>query len=357
MIRLREKSFWRFLMIAIVLVAGICFISYYYYRLQTDNLFEEKQQELLAIADLKIAQIVDWRNTRMAEANFILENRVRRRQIEQYLAGGSESDIQYWMASFRRNFIFSGMYLVDLEWSVRIKDSLHDDTVSDVLRSMINRAYAEKRPIFSDFHTGKVGWGVHLDIVVPLFRENEPAKPLCAIVLRLDPNQFIFPLIKSWPTPSKSAETVLVERVGDEVVFINELRHERSGPMQIRFPVSSRDLPAVMAVLGRTGVVEGKDYRGVPVVAAIRPVADTPWYVIAKIDRSEIYAPIKGYFIIAVTASALFSIIALLVLFILERGGAYLEEMKNEEHYRETLDNMLEGCQIIGYDWNYKYVN
>jgi PAS domain S-box-containing protein len=29
----------------------------------------------------------------------------------------------------------------------------------------------------------------------------------------------------------------------------------------------------------------------------------------------------------------------------------------SEKHFRETLDNMLEGCQIIGYDWRYLYVN
>lgn len=29
----------------------------------------------------------------------------------------------------------------------------------------------------------------------------------------------------------------------------------------------------------------------------------------------------------------------------------------SEERYRETLDNMIEGVQIIGYDWRYKYVN
>lgn len=29
----------------------------------------------------------------------------------------------------------------------------------------------------------------------------------------------------------------------------------------------------------------------------------------------------------------------------------------SEEHYRNTLDNMLEGCQIIGYDWRYMYIN
>ena len=28
-----------------------------------------------------------------------------------------------------------------------------------------------------------------------------------------------------------------------------------------------------------------------------------------------------------------------------------------EDRYRTTLDNMLEGCQIIGYDWRYLYVN
>lgn len=29
----------------------------------------------------------------------------------------------------------------------------------------------------------------------------------------------------------------------------------------------------------------------------------------------------------------------------------------SEERYRETLDNMIEGVQIVGFDWKYKYVN
>ncbi|MCB0804311.1 MAG: PAS domain S-box protein [Bacteroidales bacterium] len=35
-----------------------------------------------------------------------------------------------------------------------------------------------------------------------------------------------------------------------------------------------------------------------------------------------------------------------------------LESLReSEKRYRNTLDNMLEGCQIIGYDWRYLYVN
>lgn len=33
------------------------------------------------------------------------------------------------------------------------------------------------------------------------------------------------------------------------------------------------------------------------------------------------------------------------------------ELRKSEERYRSTLDNMMEGCQIIDYDWQYIYIN
>jgi PAS domain S-box-containing protein len=39
--------------------------------------------------------------------------------------------------------------------------------------------------------------------------------------------------------------------------------------------------------------VEGVDYRGVPVLAAVRPVPKSPWFLVAKIDANEVYAPLK----------------------------------------------------------------
>ena len=45
-----------------------------------------------------------------------------------------------------------------------------------------------------------------------------------------------------------------------------------------------------MAVLGEKGVVEGRDYRGVDVLAAVYPIPDTPWYVVATVEKSEVLA-------------------------------------------------------------------
>ena len=54
----------------------------------------------------------------------------------------------------------------------------------------------------------------------------------------------------------------------------------------LSFPASKARLPAAMAVRGRTGIVGGEDYRGVPVIAAIAPVTGTDWHVIAKVDKT-----------------------------------------------------------------------
>ncbi|MBM3892093.1 MAG: PAS domain S-box protein, partial [Verrucomicrobia bacterium] len=109
---------------------------------------------------------------------------------------------------------------------------------------------------------------------------------------RINPSQYFFPLIQSWPTSSWTAETLLVRREGDDVVYLNELRHRKGTAMNLRTPGSAKNLPAAMAVRGEVGLVEGVDYRSVPVVAVLRPVPDTPWFMVAKADRQEVYAPL-----------------------------------------------------------------
>ena len=57
--------------------------------------------------------------------------------------------------------------------------------------------------------------------------------------------------------------------------------------------MTSEDVPAVRAALGQSGIVEGTDYRGVSVIADVRAVPDSPWFMVARMDMEEVYAPLK----------------------------------------------------------------
>ncbi len=89
---------------------------------------------------------------------------------------------------------------------------------------------------------------------------------------------------------SKSAETLLVRRDGDHVLFLNKLRFRSGPPLTTRLPLRREEAPAVRAVLGVSGEFAGRDYRGVKVLSDIRSIPGTDWHLVAKMDMSEVLA-------------------------------------------------------------------
>ena len=57
---------------------------------------------------------------------------------------------------------------------------------------------------------------------------------------------------------------------GNDVLYLNELRHKKNTALSFRMPITNGSLPAAMAIGGKEGVVEGNDYRDIPVMAALQ---------------------------------------------------------------------------------------
>ena len=145
----------------------------------------------------------------------------------------------------------------------------------------------------------------------PLLPEGPGGAAVAAVLMHGDPDDYLYPLLAEWPVPSESGETLLVERRGDRVVFLSDLRARDEAELSLGMPLSREDLPAAQAVRGAQGVVRGLDYRGVPVLAAVHPVHGSPWYVVAKEDSAEVLGPITargwataGFAFIAVALAA-----------------------------------------------------
>ena len=130
---------------------------------------------------------------------------------------------------------------------------------------------------FQDFYRNEINRKIFLAVLIPILDEQEGGRPLGVLVLRIDPEKYLYPLINHWPTPSRTAETVLVRRDGNDVLFLNELRDDKKSALTLRVPLDpNSELPAVKAVLGKRGIVEGRDFRGKPVLADVREVPGFP---------------------------------------------------------------------------------
>ena len=147
---------------------------------------------------------------------------------------------------------------------------------------------------FQDFHRNEHDQQIYLTLLVPILDGPDYSQALGVLALRINPETYLYPFINRWPTPSRTAETLLVRRDGNDALFLNELEVSKpTPPSTCAFPLKTPTWPAVKAVLGQEGIVEGVDYRGVPVMAALRAIPDSPWFLVARMDAAEVYAPLR----------------------------------------------------------------
>ncbi|RQW82343.1 MAG: PAS domain S-box protein, partial [Methylococcus sp.] len=155
------------------------------------------------------------------------------------------------------------------------------------LRAVVGEAWRGGQAMLSDLYRSEGHAYPHLALVTPMFQGDQPAG---AIVMLIDARKSLFPMVQSSTMSNRSSEGLLVRREGDEVLFLSDTRHQPDGALRLRFPLSRTEIPAVRAALGQTGVIEGTDYRGVPVISAGIPVPGTTWLLGVKIDSDEVFA-------------------------------------------------------------------
>jgi len=109
------------------------------------------------------------------------------------------------------------------------------------------------------------------------------------LVVEADPALRLFLHLKVWPTLSGSGELVLVERHGEDVEVLNELRLRHATGSPLHLPLAGAT-PAAQAARGATGILAGRDYRGVEVLAAAWAIQGTDWVLLAKEDLEEVLA-------------------------------------------------------------------
>jgi PAS domain S-box-containing protein len=363
---------WKLVVIFLLFSAVIILAGDYYYKSQRNRIFIEQQNNLSAIATLKIGQIALWHKERLGDANVITGNEPLINRIKQYFGDenqpGIKREIIKWMESFYEENDYSGVSLVDTLLKIRLASSSSDPVTNEGITEELKEVIRNQKIIIKDLFRAGNNKQVQMDILVPLIDPgNKEPKIFGIVILRIDPGKFLFPLIQSWPTPSKSAETLLLRKDGDSVLYLNELRHQKNTALNLKLPVGHKNLLAAKVVNGFEGIAEGVDYRKIPVVGSLSKIRGMPWYMVAKIDEKEIQAPLKRFIYITGSAIVLLILIVVSVFGLLiwnQRLRFYKQQLNNEldrkkaedalrdseNKFRQTFDLSPVGIVMVGLD-------
>jgi signal transduction histidine kinase len=337
-----EKIPWTFLIAILFASLIVIFGAVVFYESLKRKTLREKQNELGAIASLKTDEITKWRKEHIRDGMIISSIVPHNKNINNFFQK-QESDETAQLLNIKAivdAYDYTNILFFDSAGFLRFSyPSI--DSISNIAPEEMPVENSDKDSVrLVDLHSSGVKGKVHIDLQIPLISEegNEGT-----IIIRIDPYVSLFPLIQSWPTPSKSSETLLLRLEGDSVVFLNELRHQKNTALKLRKSVNEKDLPAGRAAMGYEGPFEGNDYRNFPVISYLRKIPDSPWFMVAKVDKDEIYSPLREQLFL-ISIIAIFMILSITVL------TAYYWRNRRVQFYRELNVTRNSFFSIISHD-------
>jgi len=273
---------------AIVVAAAVWF----YYERQRETIDNAALNQLTAIVNFKAEQIANWRQERIGDGRVLavstLAARARRLLSEPQPRKADVAEITEVMATLSQKFSYTDGMLVDLDGSVRIR--LHQEhRANDESRKPLYRELSQKAVTLDDV--------VLSDLTLappagrPLMMLTVPVLGLGALILEIDPDIFLYPYLRSWPTPTRSAESFLIRHDGNAALALSPLRDSTGGELVVRRPWGPA-IPDEDQLL-KGWLRKKRDYRGVQILGVSRRVPDSPWYLTVKIDRAEAESPLR----------------------------------------------------------------
>jgi PAS domain S-box-containing protein len=268
----------------------------------------EKRNDLESIAALKVDQISNWLNERLGDGWALTlspifaeaTNKLIKERDNQRL----KNDIRQRLAAFNKYMDYSNIIMVDNRNKVIIEAAEENIQISPLTSSWLRKVRQERRVIFSDFYFCDLCRVVHIDIFAPVYSYWNGKAVLAVLILRINPDHFLYPAIQKWPIPSVTGETYLIQRQGNSAMFLNELRFKKNTALKFSIPINNgEDYPSTAAATGKEGFMEGTDYHHDQVMAYIKKVPDSDWALVAKMNKKEIFSEVyrQAWYIFIIT--------------------------------------------------------
>ena len=285
---------WKVLpLLALLVLGGMAWSVKHVYQDREKRFRHQVEWELQAISQLQTKSVTEWRERRLSDAMALSDDALFTHAVAQWFQSPAEpqaSQVLNRLRILQERARYTAVYLVDPQGHLRLSpgDGAQGRLPAPEMQAL-QQALEQAQATVVEPRTDAFFAFPFFGLLAPLF---EGMEPVGAVWLVSDVRTTLYPLLEYWPTPSKTAESTLVQRAGTEVVFLSPLRHPTDRPL--RLTMSQGNNPAVLAANGERGILYGRDYRDEEVLAMVSTVPDSPWFMVSKVDVAEAFGEMRA---------------------------------------------------------------
>ncbi len=276
------------LVLSLILISILPYaiISYINYSAEKDALEKKIFDDLSALAEAKkthITTVVNFRTEQVREvasSNFL-------QQIEDRSTANLNLNILRVKKEIPEFYEISAL-------------DINGTVIASTENRLIGTSYFEYeffRKAEEEFYVGNISYydnKIGYIISSPVLNRST-GKLMGVIAVRVYP-RFIYDITNDYTGLGESGESLLVQKRGNEVVYLNPLRHNASAALNLTYPLDSKiAMPAILAAKGKNGIIQALDYRGKEVFAAYTYIPVGSWGLVVKMDSSEALIPVTGF--------------------------------------------------------------
>ena len=273
-------------------------IGTYGFHLLADSTAAKEEERLQSLADLKAREISTWVEERRDDIQSFAGNKVFRELLtpmqlrdprkwnDRFSALYDDQRVASWLDDMKTSYDFSSAEVVTADGRALITSGIAPYTDRAIHPALAEAIVTDKASLL-DIQVGKDGKPfMAFAAKIPAAGTESPLLLVFGITLA----EKFLPLVDQWANPTRTGELLLFRSTPPNVTLLNRMTEDHSGFFQ--FQTSNSRQPIVQALLNGPGIYSGRDYRNKEIIAAIRPVKGTPWWISAKVEAEELHAPI-----------------------------------------------------------------
>ncbi len=322
-----------------LLTATIGAVGYKSYRNFESQTRAETERWLSVVSETKADAVSAWHNDLMDYAALIRANRTLASAAASLFNEPQNAETSALLhddlSVYKERDEVSALELLDSRGNRLISIPAETSTLALPAVEKIPQAIATETILLADFYRDSASGEIYLSILVPISNG--------VIAVRIDPETRLYPLLAKKMTDTPSLQTYLARGEANDTLFLSPLPYDPDAPLNLRVSLQKTDSLEALVVKGEMGIIEGMDYRGVAMIADVRP-APEGWTLITQTSIVKMRDTISVYFgrTVVVTGTIVFYTgLGLALVWRQQLLKRYQQETKAAQHRADELDGKV----------------